>query len=167
MRDKKQTILGIDPGTAITGYGLISIDERRAFRAVDYGSIRPPVSYALSERYRIIFESVDKLLSQHKPDAMAVETQYIQKNPQSAMKLGMARGVIVLAATLQGIPTFEYAPSTAQKAVVGRGNASKAQVLGMVQRLLALASPPSPQDAADALALAICHGQTLSARKKI
>ncbi|HEY4832454.1 MAG TPA: crossover junction endodeoxyribonuclease RuvC [Waddliaceae bacterium] len=159
---KTKKILGIDPGTHLTGYGVILIDEKRQFSAIDYGCIRPPSSKPLTERYRIIFRAIETLLERYTPEAVAVETQYIHKNPQSGIKLGMARGVAVLAAALREIPVFEYAPSRAKRAVVGNGNASKAQVQAMVQMLLSLPVLPQPEDAADALALAICHGQAFT-----
>jgi crossover junction endodeoxyribonuclease RuvC len=159
---KNRKILGIDPGTLHTGYGIVAIDERRRFSVLDYGSISPPSSKPLTERYRIIFQAINTLLEEYAPEAVAVETQYIHKNPQSGIKLGMARGVAVLAAALREIPVFEYAPARAKRAVVGNGNASKAQVQGMVQILLSLPQPPQPEDAADALALAICHAQAFT-----
>ncbi len=165
MRKKKRCIIGIDPGTRITGFGIVHVDERRQFSPLDFGCIRPPASKPLSVRYRIIYESLNEIIKKYAPDALAVETQYICKNPQSGIKLGMARGVVVLAASLHEIPIFEYAPSRAKRAVVGTGSASKAQVRAMVQRLLSLSNPPEPEDAADALALAICHGQTFGREK--
>jgi crossover junction endodeoxyribonuclease RuvC len=154
-----RTILGIDPGTLLTGYGIILVDEKRCFSAVDYGCIRPPASEPLTTRYKIIFHALEVLLDRYTPEAVAVETQYIHRNPQSGIKLGMARGVAILAAALREIPVFEYAPSRAKRAVVGNGKASKVQVQAMVQMLLSLPERPWPEDAADALALAICHGQ--------
>lgn len=154
-KEKASRILGIDPGTCITGYGVISIDG--TLQLVDYGCIKPPPKEKLTERYRILFEAVTALLHEHQPMAMAIETQYVQKNPQSSLKLGMARGVLTLAATLQEIPVFEYSPSRAKKAVVGNGKASKGQVQGMISNLLRLNAAHIPEDAADALALAICH----------
>lgn len=153
---KKKIILGIDPGTIITGYGLISSEDSQ-FIPIDYGCIRPPPSLKLSERYLIIFNGIEELIRKYSPDAVAVETQYVRHNVQSAIKLGMARGMAILAATRKGIPIVEYSPSAAKKAVVGTGRASKYQVQGMIQRLLNLKSVPEPEDAADALALAICH----------
>jgi crossover junction endodeoxyribonuclease RuvC len=155
----RKIILGIDPGTRLTGYGVIALNEKRQFLAIDYGCIKPPASQPLSIRYKIIFNALQTLLDRYTPAAISVETQYIHRNPQSGLKLGMARGITVLAAALREIPIFEYAPARAKRAVVGHGNASKAQVQAMVQRLLALPEPPYPEDAADALALAICHGQ--------
>lgn len=149
-------IIGVDPGTRITGYGIIRI-EGNGHHVLDYGCIRPPVEEKLTERYRILFEGLCELLDLFQPEALAVETQYVQKNPQSAIKLGMARGMILLAATLRKIPVFEYGPTQAKLAVVGNGRASKQQVKSMVQRLLNLKELPEPDDAADALALALCH----------
>lgn len=149
-------ILGIDPGTIITGYGVIACDGHK-LQAVDYGCIRPPAKMKLSDRYMVIFDGIDQLIERHKPDALAIETQFVLKNPQSAIKLGMARGVILVAAKRKGVSVFEYAPTRAKRAVVGNGSASKSQVQRMVQHLLNLASLPEPEDAADALSLAICH----------
>lgn len=161
MTEKKscRRVLGIDPGTKICGYGLIQIEQNR-YVPIDYGCIRPPVEFKLSERYLVIFSSIEELIDQHRPDALVVETQYVHKNVQSAIKLGMARGVVMIAAKNKGLPIFEYAPTKAKLAVVGNGRASKSQIQGMVQRLLNLAHLPEPEDAADALALAICHAQT-------
>lgn len=153
---KKTIILGVDPGTIVTGYGLIASDGNQ-LTPIDYGCIRPPSKILLSERYLIIFNAIDSLIALHKPQAVIIETQYVNKNVQSALKLGMARGVILIAAKKLGIPVYEYAPTEAKSAVVGSGRASKYQVQGMVQKLLKLDSPPTPEDAADALALAICH----------
>ncbi|MBF8262822.1 MAG: ruvC [Parachlamydiales bacterium] len=152
-------ILGIDPGTQVTGYGLIQKDAPRLI-ALDYGCIRPPAALPLCERYRIIYESLSILIDKHRPDAMAIESQFILKNPQSAIKLGMAKGMAILAATQRGVPIFEYAPTRAKRAVVGHGHASKWQVQKMIQTILRLPSVPEPEDAADALSLAICHAQT-------
>lgn len=157
-------IIGIDPGTIITGYGIIAVDDG-VCRAIDYGCIRPPSGHKLSDRYLVIFEAVEALLERHRPQALVVETQYVSKNVQSAIKLGMARGIIVLAAKRKGVPVFEYAPTKAKSAVVGTGKASKHQVQGMVKLLLNLAEVPTPEDAADALALALCHAQSLRFRE--
>lgn len=159
MSDKPSIIIGIDPGTCVTGYGIILVESNRRLKVIDYGCIRPPQKEEAPKRYRIIFESISSILEKYHPAAFAVETQYIDKNPQSGIKLGMARGVAVLAASLREIPVFEYAPSRVKQAVVGKGRASKGQVQWMMQVLLGLASLPEPQDAADALALAVCHAQ--------
>ncbi len=153
---KKQIILGIDPGTRITGYGVIEVHSR-SFVPLDYGAIRPPPKLPLLERYLIINEAIEALLERYPVDAVATETQYVSKNAQSALKLGMAKAVAMLPATKRKIPVSEYAPSQAKLAVTGSGSADKYQVQKMIQMLLSLPEPPTPEDAADALALAICH----------
>lgn len=154
-------IIGIDPGTRVTGYGIIETDGI-ACRAVDYGCIRPPVSLKLSDKYLVLFNAIEELIDKYRPVALAVETQYVKKNVMSAIKLGMARCAAILAAKRKGLAIFEYAPSKAKVAVVGKGGASKYQVQGMVRMLLRLPNSPLPEDAADALALALCHAHTRS-----
>ena len=158
MNKHEKCIFGVDPGTIITGFGIIQINEKNFFSVIDYGCIRPPSSYPLPQRYRIIYESIVELIEKYKPDDIVIETQYIHKNPQSGIKLGMARGMAVLAAALKEIPIFEYAPARAKCAVTGSGRASKEKMQKMVQNILRLPFTPAPPDAADALALAICHG---------
>lgn len=148
-------IIGIDPGTVVTGYGIIR-QENGIIIPIDYGCIRPPRDMELSDRYYAIFTCLKGLLERFSPTALAVETQYVSKNVQSALKLGMARGVVIIAAKSYQIPVFEYAPSKAKSAVVGSGKASKEQVQTMVQRMLRLKKAP-PEDASDALAIAIAH----------
>lgn len=152
---KNNIILGIDPGTAVTGFGIIEVGAE--FKTLDFGCIRPPRSKPNSVRYKIIFEGLCELIEKYQPTACAVEKQYVDKNVQSAMTLGIARGMAILAATLQEIPIFEYSPTRVKKAVTGTGRASKIQVQGMIRQLLSLKTDPTPEDAADALALAICH----------
>lgn len=166
MNKRSTTIIGVDPGTRITGYGIIVIEGNRQ-RTLDYGCIKTSSKHKLTERYRIIYDSLNELLERYEPDYLSVETQYIKHNPQSAIKLGMARGIILLAATKRNIPSFEYAPSRAKSAVVGTGRASKEQVVSMIQKLLNLSSSKIPEDAADALALAICHAQALNFKERL
>lgn len=156
-------IIGVDPGTVITGYGIIKC-EGASYSAIDYGCVKPPARLKLSDRYLILFNALEALLDQFTPAALAVETQFVKENVQSAIKLGMARGITILAAKKRGIPVFEYAPAKAKSAVVGNGRASKYQVQGMIKALLNLSELPQPEDAADALALAICHAHSLSWR---
>lgn len=113
---------------------------------------------ALHDRYVCIHKGVTELIQTYKPQALSVETQYVKNNPLSALKLGMARGTIIVAARLLGVEVFEYTPSQGKSAVTGSGKASKEQVQGMTQKILGLKAPPTPEDAADALALAIAHG---------
>ncbi len=158
---EKSIILGVDPGTVVSGYGIICI-QNQTYIPLDYGCIRPPPRFKLSERYLVIFDSIEELIEKYQPTVLVVEMQFMSKNAQSFLKLGMARGVIMIAAKKKGLPVFQYAPTVAKRAVVGNGRASKFQVQRMVQRILKLASPPEPEDAADALALAICHAQSAS-----
>lgn len=153
---KKYVVLGIDPGTRITGYGIIREEDSR-YEPIDFGCIRPPPHLALPKRYAFLFSGIKELIVAHRPDAVAVESQFVYKNPKSAMMIGMARAMALLAAAQEDIPIYEYTPRTAKQAVVGNGAASKEQVQKMIQLLLRLPAPPEPEDAADALALAICH----------
>ncbi len=151
--EKKLIILGIDPGTRIAGYGII----QSTIQLIDYGCVRPPAHLKLEQRYLILYESVLALIEKYRPDVVAVENQFVNKNIQSAMKLGMAKACVMLAAAKCHLPIFEYAPRKAKQSVVGNGNASKEQVQKMVKILLNMAEIPQPQDASDALAIAICH----------
>lgn len=157
-----QLIIGIDPGTRITGYGVIKTGNRPQLEPIDFGCIRPPPHLDPPARYLALFESLELLLEKYAPNAVAVETQFVYKNVQSAMKLGMARGVVLIAAAKRKIPIHEYAPKEAKLAVVGNGAASKEQVQKMIQLLLKLPTLPEPEDAADALALAICLANRLN-----
>lgn len=154
-------IIGIDPGTVITGYGIVQVaPEHHTYHVIDYGCIRPPPSLKLTDRYLIIFEGIESLVQKYLPDTLVVETQFVNKNPQSAIKLGMARGVAIIAAKRQGMAVFEYSPTHAKRAITGSGRASKGQMQWMVQQLLGLSQKPEPADVADALALALCHAHT-------
>ena len=147
--------MGIDPGTRTTGYGVI-----RNGKAIDFGCIRPPADLPLSKKYMVIHLGVKELIQKYHPKSLVIETQYVKCNVQSALKLGMARGAAIAAAAgRDDVEVFEYAPSVAKMAVTGTGRASKHQVQMMMQNLLGLSAPPSPEDAADALALALCHYQ--------
>lgn len=150
-----EIILGIDPGTRITGYGIIEVTHE--IRPIDFGCIRPPPQLPLHERYLIIFNSLEQLVEKFAPQTIVVESQFVKKNAQSALKLGMAKGMVLLVAAKNRIPIFEYAPKKAKLAIVGTGMASKQQVQSMLRILLKLPTIPTPEDAADALALAICH----------
>jgi crossover junction endodeoxyribonuclease RuvC len=154
--NKKNIIMGIDPGTRITGYGIIDASSSE-IKPIDFGCIKPPPKYPLSKRYLIIYNSIEELIKKYSPSSIAVETQFVKKNVQSALKLGMARGVVIIASEKNNVPVFEYAPRKAKQAVVGNGSASKTQVQKMIQTLLCLPELPQPEDASDGLALAICH----------
>jgi crossover junction endodeoxyribonuclease RuvC len=152
-----ELILGIDPGTAITGYGVVAKEGGGAVSLVECGVVRTSSGKALAIRIREIYEAVTTLITRHAPTVVVVEDVFQGKNVQSALKLGHARGAILLAAALSEIPIAEYSPREIKKAVVGNGNATKDQVGFMVQQHLRLKAPPSPADAADGVAAALCH----------
>ena len=157
MRASTELILGIDPGTAVTGYGVVAKEADGAVSLVECGVVRTSSGQALAVRIREIYEAVTILITRHAPSVVVVEDVFQGKNVQSALKLGHARGAILLAAALGEIPIVEYSPREIKKAVVGNGNATKDQVGFMVQQQLRLKSPPSPADAADGVAAALCH----------
>jgi crossover junction endodeoxyribonuclease RuvC len=149
-------IFGIDPGSERTGYGCVEdIGGRHVL--VICGSLAGPSNAAFPEKLRAIHSGLAALLSHHRPDCVAVENIFYARNVRSALKLGHARGVALLAASEAGLPVVEYAPAEIKRAVVGYGRAEKHQVQQMVKLLLGLDAPPAPHDVADALAVAICH----------
>ncbi len=149
-------VLGIDPGTANTGYGVVARHGARLV-ALDGGVIETAAGLDPGERLAAIFDRVDGLLAEYSPDALAVEDLYFGANARSAFAVGQARGVVILAAGRRGIPCRSYTPQQVKGAVCGSGKAGKAQVQRMVQALLSLTDLPRPDHAADALAVAICH----------
>ena len=153
----RELILGIDPGTAVTGYGVVAKEGGGAVSLVECGVVRTSSREALPVRIREIYEAVAALIARHAPSVVVVEDVFQGKNVQSSLKLGHARGAILLAAALDEIPIAEYSPREIKKAVVGNGNATKDQVGFMVQQQLRLKAPPSPSDAADGVAAALCH----------
>lgn len=150
-------ILGIDPGTAVTGYGVVRREQDGAIALKECGVIRTSPRAPLSERLRDIYEGVSELMNRHTPDAVAVEGVFFGKNVRTAVVLGHARGAILVAASVRQVSVAEYPPSEIKSAVVGTGRATKEQVGFMVQRLLRLKEPPRPDDAADGVAVALCH----------
>lgn len=151
------TILGIDPGTAVTGYGVVSRAADGALALVECGVIRTSARAPLPERLTQIFEGISELMDRHAPAAVAVEGVFFGKNVRTAVVLGHARGAILVAASLRGVHVAEYPPAEVKSAVVGTGRATKEQVGYMVKRLLRLRDQPRPDDAADGVAVAICH----------
>jgi crossover junction endodeoxyribonuclease RuvC len=149
-------VLGIDPGTANTGYGVVS-DGRGRMHALDGGVIETRAGVAVEQRLTRIHERIAELIEEHRPDAVALEDLYFGANARSAFAVGQARGVVMLAAGQAGLACSSYTPQQVKSAVCGTGRAGKEQVGKMVQALLALAAPPAPDHAADALAVAICH----------
>lgn len=150
-------VLGIDPGTATTGYGVVARMSGGSVSLVECGVIRTSAGEPLARRIREIYLEVEALIERHKPFAVAVENVFQGKNARSALTLGHARGAILLAAALRDLPVAEYAPREIKSAVVGTGNATKDQVGFMVQQQLRLKEAPAPADAADGVAAALCH----------
>ena len=148
-------VLGIDPGTAATGYGIIERDGSR-LRLIDYGCLETLSTQQLPTRLLEIHRAVTELIVTHRPDQIGVERLFFNRNVQTAFAVGQARGVVLLAAAEHGLPVFEYGPHEVKMAVTGYGRADKTQVQRMVQMVLGMSKLPKPDDAADALAVAIC-----------
>src|SRR5262245_1026621 len=157
-------VLGIDPGTAMTGYGVVELEGNR-LRAIDYGCCETIPDRSLAERLLLIHEAIDDLLTTHQPGWIGVERLFFGKNVQTAFAVGQARGVVLLAAAQRGVPVLEFGPHEVKIAVTGYGRAPKDQVQRLVQVVLGLDKLPRPDDAADALAVAIClaHGHRAAA----
>ena len=152
---ESQRILGIDPGSRATGYGVIDKKGNRLYY-VTCGVIRLGNKYTFNERLKVIFDGLCEIIETHQPTVAGVEDVFVAANPRTALKLGHARGVAVLAALQNGLKVYDYTPRMVKQAVVGYGNADKQQVQQMVRVLLQLSSQPT-SDAADALAVAMCH----------
>ncbi len=150
-------ILGIDPGTATTGYGVVEL-AGGCYRLLDYGCIQTPAHLAMPERLNMIYQAMECLLAEVEPDEVAIEELFFNRNTTTALTVGQARGVLLLAAARRGQPIGEYTPLQVKQAVACYGRAQKKQVQYMVCRILNLKETPKPDDAADALAVAICHG---------
>lgn len=156
-------IIGIDPGTAIMGFGVITV-EGQSLSVVSYGAIRTCPERVTAERLLDIHTELKHLIRKYQPDSMAVEQLFFNKNTRTAMTVGQARGVALLAGAEAGIPVYEYTPLQVKQAVTGEGRADKRQVGYMVRLLLRLKETPRPDDVSDALAVAICHAHTCSTR---
>jgi len=152
--------LGIDPGTATTGYGLVRLMPNGELVAVDFGVILTPKDATPSARLVMLFDDLNKILKKHKPDTSAVEKLFFAQNVSTGIAVGQARGVVLLALEKAKIPTYEYSPNEVKQAVAGYGHAEKRQIQEMVRALLQLEKIPKPDDAADALAVAITHLNT-------
>ncbi len=152
-------ILGIDPGTAITGYGVIA-HEGNHLRRVTYGVVRTEANLPMPARLRQIHHEITAIIDQYQPAVVAVEELFFNKNVRTALSVGQSRGVILLAAESAGLEIVEYTPLQVKQSVVGYGRAEKLQVQEMVRMLLCLTEIPKPDDAADALAIAICHAHS-------
>lgn len=152
-------ILGIDPGYAIVGYGIIKYEKNR-FTVLDYGAITTSADMEFTSRLISIYDDLSYLFNKYKPDAMAIEKLFFNTNKKTAVDVAQARGVILLAAKKNGAECFEYTPLQVKQSVVGYGRAEKKQVQEMTKQLLGLSAVPKPDDTADALAMAICHAHS-------
>jgi crossover junction endodeoxyribonuclease RuvC len=161
-----RVILGLDPGTASTGYGVLSVHGNR-IQALGYGVIETASALALEKRLDLVFTQVSDILELHRPDSTAVESLFFNTNVSTALAVGQARGVALLACARASCAVFEYTPQQVKMAVVGYGKATKEQVMEMVRILLGLTETPRPDHAADALAVAICHANTLGIRERV
>ena len=158
-------ILGIDPGYAIVGWGVIDY-QRNAFRTVDYGAITTGAGVEFTRRLEEIYNDMTTLLSQAKPDALAIEKLFFNTNTTTAIMVAEARGCILLAARQAGVPVYEYTPLQVKQSVTGYGRAEKKQIQEMTRMLLGLQKVPKPDDTADALALAVCHAHSANSLLK-
>lgn len=150
-------VLGVDPGTALTGWAVVREDADAGATLVDYGTVKTPASMPMPQRLCQIFQQITALIDQHQPEAVAVEKVFFSKNVRTAMSVSQARGVILLAAALANRPVHGYTPLQIKQAISGYGSADKAQVQQMTALLLGLDAIPVPDDAADAIAVAVCH----------
>jgi crossover junction endodeoxyribonuclease RuvC len=151
-------ILGIDPGTARFGFGVIDADD--GYVAVEYGTIETSATDSMAERLLQLYDRIHALIGEHQPATVAIEQLFFSRNVTTAIAVGQARGVAMLAAAQAGLTVTEYTPAEIKQAISGYGNADKQQVQAMVKILLSLDEIPHPDDAADALAIALCHGQS-------
>lgn len=156
-------VIGIDPGTATTGYAIVRLLRDHRLEAIEYGAIRTPAKAPLCERLGAICQAVEDLGRAHRPDAMAVEELFFGRSARNVFAVGQARGAVLVAAARLGLPVYEYTPMQVKQAVTGYGHADKHQVQQMVKAIFALHLVPKPDDAADALAVAACclHSQGL------
>ena len=153
-------VLGIDPGTATTGYGLVRDREDGSLEPVIFGTIKTPAGVPAHQRLSVLFHQINEILLLHRPNSCAVEKLFFQRNISTAIAVGQARGVLMLAISEAGLDMAEYTPNEVKQAVAGYGSAGKKQVQEMVRVLLSLPEIPTPDDAADALAIAITHLNT-------
>ncbi len=152
-------ILGIDPGYAIVGYGIVSYENNK-FTPIEFGAVTTPAGMDFTNRLVLIKEGIEEICSRHKIDAASIEKLFFNTNTTTAIDVAQARGVIVCTLTSAGVPVSEYTPLQVKQSVTGYGRAEKKQVMEMTRIMLGLKSVPKPDDTADALALAICHGHS-------
>ncbi len=153
-------ILGIDPGIAIVGYGVIEKEVNR-YKTIAYDAVTTRAHTPLAQRLNLVYQGICEVIDLYKPDAMAIEELFFNNNAKTALTVGQARGVIILAAVQKNVPIFEYTPLQVKQALTGYGRASKGQIQQMTKSMLALSEIPKPDDVADALAIAVCHGNSM------
>ena len=153
-------ILGIDPGIAIVGYGVVD-KEYNKYKTIAYDAVTTKAHTPLEERLKLVYDGVCEVIELYKPEAMAIEELFFNNNAKTALTVGQARGVIILAAVENNIPIFEYTPLQVKQALTGYGRASKGQIQQMMKSMLGLTEIPKPDDVADALAIAVCHGNSM------
>ena len=154
--EKIKRVIGVDTGLTITGFGILDYKGGQ-IRTVAFGTIKPPVKESLPNRLEYLNSHMTELLEKFEPNAFAIEDTFFSQNVKSALLLGQARGVLLLAAASKGIPSMDYAPRKVKQSVVGNGAADKTQVQYMVQQILKMDDPPKPLDVSDALAIGLCH----------
>ncbi len=153
-------ILGIDPGIAIVGYGVVD-KEGNSYKTIGYDAVTTRAHTPLPERLEKVYQEVDEIIKTYKPDAMSIEELFFNNNAKTALTVGQARGVIILAAVQNNLPVYEYTPLQVKQALTGYGRASKTQIQQMMKSMLGLNEIPKPDDVADALAIAVCHGNSM------
>ncbi len=153
-------ILGIDPGIAIVGYGVVDKEGNR-YKTVAYDAVTTKAHTPLEDRLEKVYNGVCEIIKEYKPDAMSIEELFFNNNAKTALTVGQARGVIILAAVQNHIPVYEYTPLQVKQALTGYGRASKTQIQQMMKSMLGLTEIPKPDDVADALAIAVCHGNSM------
>ena len=165
MTEPRTRLLGLDPGLRVTGWGVIDADGNRLTHVAD-GAVRPPTEGSLAARLVVLHAGLARVIDTYRPDEAAVEETFVNRNPASALRLGQARGVVLLAPAEVGLPVAEYPANLVKKSIVGAGHADKAQISAMVRALLAIRDVSS-SDAGDALAVAICHAHHRTTRDRI
>ena len=160
---EKMIILGIDPGYAIVGWGVIEYNNTK-FKTIAYGAVTTPAGMDFSERLERIYDEISLIIAKYKPEAVAVEELFFNTNITTGIRVAEARGVIIMCAHKLGVKVYEYTPLQVKQSVVGFGRAEKKQVITMVTMLLGLPKPPKPDDTADALAIAVCHAHSGTSR---
>jgi len=159
-------ILGIDPGYAILGFGVVEMKGNR-FEACGYGAITTEAGYEMPDRLKHLYSSLMEVISDYQPEEASIEELFFNTNTKTAMMVSQARGVAILACTNSGLPVFEYTPLQIKQALTGQGRADKSQVQFMVKNILRLQQTPKPDDVADALAAAVCHGNSCGAKDRL